>query len=117
MDKTEVVRIIKEWIKTDTEINEIKKIDKTKKQIRRELSSQLSSLMKSNHIDCFDVADGQIVYNSKTVKKPITKKSLTLLLNKYYSEDTEHADELNRYIMDNREEVTKEFIVHKLLKR
>jgi hypothetical protein len=116
MDKTEVIRLIKEWIKADTEINEIKKIEKSKKHARQELSEQLSSLMKTNNVDCFDVADGQIVYNSRTTKKPITKKSLTILLNKYYKEDAEQADELNKYIMDNREETTKEFIVHKIRK-
>lgn len=116
MDKTEVIRLIKEWIKADTEINEIKKIEKSKKYARRELSEQLSSLMKTNNIDCFDVADGQIVYNSRTTKKPITKKSLTILLNNYYKEDAERANELNKYIMDNREETTKEFIVHKISK-
>jgi hypothetical protein len=68
MDKTEVIRLIKEWIKADTEINEIKKIEKSKKHARQELSEQLSSLMKTN-VDCFDVADGQIVYNSRTTKK------------------------------------------------
>lgn len=116
MDKTEVIRLIKEWIKVDTEINEIKKIEKTKKQSKHELSERLSSLMKSNNIDCFDVADGQIVYNSRTTKKPITKKSLTILLNKYYSENLEQAEKLNNFIMDNREETTKDFIVHKISK-
>jgi hypothetical protein len=41
MDKTEVIRLIKEWI-NDTEINEIKKIEKSKKHARQELSEQLS---------------------------------------------------------------------------
>jgi hypothetical protein len=74
MDKTEVIRLIKEWIKADTEINEIKKIEKSKKHARQELSEQLSSLMKTNNVDCFDVADGQIVYNSRTTKKTHNKK-------------------------------------------
>jgi hypothetical protein len=32
MDKTEVIRLIKEWIKADTEINEIKKIEQETRQ-------------------------------------------------------------------------------------
>jgi hypothetical protein len=28
MDKTEVIRLIKEWIKADTEINEMKEIER-----------------------------------------------------------------------------------------
>jgi hypothetical protein len=114
MDKTEVIRLIKEWIKADTEINEIKKIEKSKKHARQELSEQLSSLMKTNNVDCFDVADGQIVYNSRTTKNP--QKSLTILLNKYYKEDAEQADELNKYIMDNRRR-PRRFIVHKIRNR
>jgi hypothetical protein len=72
--------------------------------------------MKTNNVDCFDVADGQIVYNSRTTKKTHNKKVPNYLLNKYYKEDAEQADELNKYIMDNREETTKEFIVHKIRK-
>jgi hypothetical protein len=39
MDKTEVIRLIKEWIKADTEINEIKKIEKSKKHARQNYPS------------------------------------------------------------------------------
>ena len=45
-------------------------------------------MMKENDIDTVETKDGSsIVYTSKTVKKPITKKVLSDILAKYYNGD------------------------------
>ena len=52
------------------------------KRIKFDFRKINGSIMKSNEIDCFDLKDGQICYNKKTVKKPIQKKIyLTYYLN------------------------------------
>jgi hypothetical protein len=69
--------------------------------------------MKENDIDCLNVNDGQITYSKKNIKKPISKKLLLNLLSKYYNGDSTKANELNNYILENREETIREAIVHK----
>ena len=44
------------------------------------------------------------------MKKPITKKNLVTILSKYYEGDISQALEMNKFIMDNREDVMKETI-------
>jgi hypothetical protein len=70
--------------------------------------------MKRNEIDCFDINDGQICYTKKNVKKPITKKILLDLLAKYYDGDLLKANDVNNFILNNREEEVKESIVRKI---
>ena len=72
--------------------------------------------MKSNEIDCVDIKDGQICYTQKNVKKPITKKNLMNILTKYFKGDMEKAENANEFILDNREETTKETITRKITK-
>jgi len=78
------------------------------------LSSSLIEIMKKNEIDCFDIKDGQIIYNKKNVKKPITKKMLLEILEKYYKDDLLKANDVNNFILNNREEKIQEEIVRKI---
>jgi hypothetical protein len=66
--------------------------------------------MKENSIDEFDTKGGKIVYSQTKMKKPITKKNLIGILSKYYEGNIAQALEINKFIMDNREEVVKEKI-------
>jgi len=72
--------------------------------------------MKKHSIDCFDLKDGQICYVKKNIKKPITKKILMGILSKYYNGDITKANELNNFIIDNREDAVKETIERKVTK-
>lgn len=111
MDAKQIlIENIKEWVKIDNEIRELKKQEKTRKKKQDELSKSLMEIMKSNDIDEFDINKGKIVYKKKIVKKPITKKNLLEILSKYYNNDLTTASKLNSFIMDNREEAIVETI-------
>jgi hypothetical protein len=69
--------------------------------------------MRENEIDCFDINDGQIIYSKKNVKKAITKKILLDILSKYYKGNLDKAEELQSFILENREEVVRETIIRK----
>ena len=107
---------IKKWVKLDNEIRAIKKEETKRKNEKKQLNEDLISLMKSNEIDCIDIKDGQICYNQKSVKKPITKTYLLNILSKYFEGDLEKAENANDFILNNREEVIKETIVRKMNK-
>jgi hypothetical protein len=114
--KDQLIKIIKEWVKLDNDISKLKKEQNDRKQEKKNLSQSLMEIMKKNEIDCFDINDGQICYTKKNIKKPINKKVLMDILAKYYKGDLLKANELNNYILDNREESVKETITRKIVK-
>lgn len=114
--KERLITNIKKWVKLDNEIRAIKKEETKRKNEKKQLNEDLISLMKSNEIDCIDIKDGQICYNQKSVKKPITKTYLLSILSKYFEGDLEKAENANDFILNNREEVIKESIVRKMNK-
>jgi hypothetical protein len=114
--KEQLIKTIKEWVRIDNEIRLLEKEQKTRKQEKKRLSDSLLNIMKQNEIDCFDINDGKIMYQTKKSKKPITKKMLFDVLSKFYGGDYMKTTELNEFILENREEITKECIVRKINK-
>jgi hypothetical protein len=112
--KEQLVNLIKEWVKLDNDIRKLQTEINARKKEKTKMSTQLMTVMKQNEIDCFDLKDGQIVYTKKNIKKPITKKILLDILNKFYKGDYMKAIELNEFILNNREETVQEMIVHKI---
>ena len=112
--KEQLIKTIRDWVRLDNEIRLLQKEECKRKNAKKALSSSLIEVMKLNDIDCFDINDGQILYNKKNVKKPITKKVLLEVLQKYYNGDLLKALEVNDFILNNREETIKESITRKV---
>jgi hypothetical protein len=114
--KEELVRTIREWVKNDNEIRALQREQNKRREIKKQISEDLITVMKNNNIDCFDINDGKLMYTRKNVKKPITRNNLIAILSQFYEGDIEKAVSLNDFIMENREEVVKETITRKLTK-
>jgi hypothetical protein len=78
------------------------------------MSSKLIEIMKQTNTGCYELKNGVLMYSIKNVKKPMTKKVLFDVLEKYYNGDSIKAAQLNEFIMNNREEVVQEKLIHKL---
>ena len=104
-NKQQLVNNIREWVKLDNEIRSLRKEQEQRKKKQKSLNETLIEIMKNSEIDCIDIKDGQICYNRKNVKKPITKKYLLDILAKYFEGDIEKAENANEFILNNREEV------------
>lgn len=113
MEKEQLVLIIKSWVKTDNEIRELQKQQNLRKIEKKKTTTKIMDIMKQNHIDCFDIKDGQIMYKKKSSKQAITKKVLLSLLGTFFEGDVSKAEEINTFIMENREEKITECIVRK----
>jgi hypothetical protein len=109
-NKAELIQIIKDWIQVDNEIRNLNKEIRTRKEKMKKISQNLMKTMKENEIDEFDIKGGKLMYSKTNVKKPITKKNLVSILSKYYNGDISQALEMNKFIMENREETVKETI-------
>lgn len=114
--KEQLVNNIKEWIKMDTEITQLKAEIKERNNKKKILTESLVSVMKTNSIDCFDINGGALVYKKNKIKKPINGKTLLAALQNYYKNDVKIAEEITKHVMDNREEQIKETIKRKIEK-
>jgi hypothetical protein len=108
--KEQLVTNIKEWIKIDTEISQLKAEIKDRTNKKKTLTENLVTVMKTNKIDCFDINGGALVYKANKVKKPINGKSLLAALSNYYKSDPKIAEDITKHVMDSREEQIKETI-------
>lgn len=112
--KEQLINNIKEWIKIDNEISQLKLEIKDRTNKKKNLTENLVTVMKTNNIDCFDITGGALVYKKNKVKKPINGKTLLSALQNYYKNDDKIAEEITKHIMDSREEQIKETIKRKI---
>ena len=114
--KEELINNIREWIKIDNDLNNLKKEIKNKTTQKKMLTDNLVNVMKTNSIDCFDINGGALVYSQRKTKKAISGKYLLLQLEKYYKDQPDVAKELTQHLLENREENIKEDIKRKIKK-
>jgi hypothetical protein len=112
--KEQLVNNIKEWIKIDSEIAQLKTEIKERNNKKKLITGDLVNVMKTNQIDCFDINGGSLVYKKSVVKKPINGKSLVTILQNYYKNQPQVAEDLTKHILDNREEKVNETIRRKV---
>lgn len=112
--KEQLVNNIKEWIKIDNEISQLKSEIKERNNKKKTLTENLVTVMKTNSIDCFDINGGALVYKKNKIKKPINGKTLLSALQNYYKNDVKIAEEITKHVMDSREEQIKETIKRKI---
>jgi hypothetical protein len=113
-NKEKLIKTIQEWVKLDNEIRKLKKEASIRKTEQDKITKTLMNTMKTNEIDEFNISNGKITYLNKTVKKPINKKNLLEILSKFYRGNNEKVNELNQFILDNREDVVVEKLVRKI---
>ena len=114
--KDELVASIKDWIKIDTDISKLQKELKEKKLTKKNLTNSLVNVMKKNELDCFDINGGSLQYKKHIVKQPLTAKTLIASLQNFYSSTPHKAEELTKYLLENREEQITETIKRKIEK-
>ena len=110
----EIINSVKEWVKLDNEMRTLKQELNTRKQRKDDITTNLLQSMKQKEIDTFDLKDGKLEYKTRKSKKPISKKMLLNILSQYYQGDSNKANELNNFILSNREENIKDTITRKI---
>jgi len=113
LNKAELVRIVRQWVKLDNEIRELQRHQKLRREEKKNLTQELMQIMKTHEVDSFDMNGGQIMYRKRSVKKPITQKYLMDTLSTYFDGDNDKAVEVGKYVFDHRTVVVNESIVHK----
>lgn len=111
--KEELIQIIKEWIRLDNDISKLNKELKESKQKQKMITQSLLNVMKDNSLDCFDINGGRILYKKSKVIKPINSKTLNTTLQKYFINNPTQAEDIAKFILENRENTIKETIRRK----
>lgn len=109
-NKDYMVKKIKQWLAVEQKINELSSQLKQYRGLKKELNVDLLEIMKTNEIDCFDCQSGKITYTRNNVKKGINKKYLHTILNQYFGDKKNEADDICNFILDNRQVDVKENI-------
>jgi hypothetical protein len=113
MDKQQLKQTIKEWVKLDEDVAELKSKIKIMNQRKKEMSLRLLEIMKEQKIDAFDLNnEGKLVRQMKKTKQPINKKQLNTSLTKYYENEKE-AQKVTDFILNARQERMDESICKK----
>ena len=107
---------LRQWVRIENEISTLSAEIKKRKLIHQQLSASLLRVMKENEIDCFDIANGRIVYSKTKSRAPLNNGQLKSALKTYYKEDTEKANSLAEFLIASRVEKTRETIKMKIPK-
>ena len=107
---------VKSWLTIDNEIRALQKEIKERRKMKKQLTTDLMTTMKSNDIDALNVPDGELIYNKTKTKAPLSKKHLLSSLGQYFKGDQRMIDELSKFIMESRAEKEKESIRRKIKK-
>lgn len=109
--KETLVNHIKEWMKIDTEMKQLQREMKERRDKKKLVTHNLVEIMKTNEIDCFDVKNGKLLYTKNNVKSALNKDHLMKCLIKYF-EKTPNIDpsDVTKFILENREIKQKENI-------
>jgi uncharacterized protein (UPF0335 family) len=114
--KEQLKDYLRQWVRVENEISTLTVEIKKRKLIHQQLSKSLLDVMRKNEIDCFDIANGRIVYSKTKVRAPLNNGQLKTALTTYYKDDVEKANSLTEFLLASRVEKTREAIKMKIPK-
>lgn len=114
--KEQLKDYLRQWVRVENEIGTLTVEIKKRKIIHQQLSRSLLDVMRKNEIDCFDIANGRIVYSKTKVRPPLNNGQLKSALTTYYKDDAEKANSLTDFLLASRVEKTREAIKMKIPK-
>ncbi len=113
MNKDTLLEHVKNWISLDDKIKNLGKELKEARLDKKQITDSLLDTMKTNEIDCFDLAGGnKLVYQKTKTRKSLSKKHLLEAI-KEFTKNEAQAKTMSDYILNSREEQIKENIRRK----
>ena len=112
-NQQELLQNVKTWLDIDNQIRTLQKEIRDRRKLKKDLTTSLVGIMKTQDIDALNVPDGQLIYNKTKTNAPLSKKHLISSLGNYFKNNKELITELSQFILDSREEKIKENIRRK----
>lgn len=107
-----LVEKIKQLLTLDNQLNELKRQKQQWELQKKELSKELIVIMKANAFTTLNTKTDTLQYKV-TRTKVLGKRQLTALLNEFYKDNCDKAEEVRNYIFGNLKERVTEHIVRK----
>lgn len=102
MEKEQLKLFLQSWCKNDSEIVELQKQIKIRKDEKKHMNIRLLEIMKNNEIERIDLnAEGTLIFKQQQVKKNLTKKNIMTLLETYFLGDTEKVQEIDKFLNEH----------------
>ena len=101
-NKDELIKVVKQWVSLNNEINLLQKKIKSLKQEKQELSKILIDIMSKNDVECFDTHSGKILYKKVKTKGAINNKHLQSSLSEYFKDDDIDIIDVVKHINNTR---------------
>jgi len=114
--KDQLKDYLRQWVRVENEISTLSAEIKKRKLIHQQLSKSLLDVMRNNEIDCFDIANGRIIYSKTKIRAPLNNGQIKSALSTYYKDDVEKAASLTEFLLASRVEKTRESIKMKIPK-
>ena len=114
--KDQLKDYLRQWVRVENEISTLNAEIKKRKLLHQQLSTSLLNVMRQSEIDCFDLANGRIVYSKTKIRAPLNNGQLKTALTTYYQDDAEKANNLTVFLLASRVEKTRESIKMKIPK-
>ena len=114
--KDQLKDYLRQWVRVENEISTLSAEIKKRKLIHQQLSSSLLKIMRDSDIDCFDIANGRIVYSKTKTRAPLNNGQLKSALTMYYKDEPEKVSSLTEFLLASRVEKTRETIKMKIPK-
>jgi hypothetical protein len=114
--KDQLKEYLRQWVRVENEIGTLNAEIKKRKLLHQQLSASLLSVMRQNEIDCFDLANGRIVYSKTKIRAPLNNGQIKTALTTYYKDDADKATNLTQFLLASRVEKTRESIKMKIPK-
>lgn len=116
ISKEQIKDHLRQWIRVENEISTLSVEIKKRKLIHQQLSASLLDVMRKNDIDCFDIANGKIVYSKVKRRAPLNNGQIRSALTTYYKDDADKANSLTEFLLSTRVEKMHESIKMKIPK-
>ena len=106
---------VKEYLDIDDQIKALNKAVKARRDRKKKLSESILKTMKQFEINNMNTSNGKLIYSVTKQKAPLTKKNLLNCLSLYYN-NSDKANEVSNYVMENRPQIEKVSLKRKKLK-
>jgi hypothetical protein len=99
----ELMNNVRDWLLEDNEIMQLDAELKEKKKKRKIFANLIIKTMEESLVDSLNIKGGKINYKKKEIKKQLNNNHLLYLLQEYFKNTPEEANNLYDYLQNNKE--------------
>jgi len=110
----DIKRILREWIDGEKELKKMRATVRHKNKVQTNVLKSLSIIMKKLDIDSFDTKEGEVNLKQRKTTKAMSGKFILTTLTQYLANNPiQNAEDITKYLLDNRVVTFKDIITLK----